>query len=460
MELLLNPVVLAVLLMLLLALLRVHVVFSLIVSALAGGLVAKIPADQIRAGLKLADDAPLDGLSQLKYTIHVFEEGITAGTTTALSYAVLGAFAVAISYSGLSQLLANAIIRRVQSGARGTVKVLLLGALLLAGVLSQNLIPVHIAFIPILLPPLFTVMNRLQLDRRAVACVLTFGLVCTYMFIPYGFGDIFIRQILLGNIERFGMDVAAVNTYKALALPALGMAVGLAVALFYSYRRPRVYADRPVEGAEQQLTVEKGKVWVAALAVLLAFLAQKYTGSLIFAGLVGFAIFMAGRVIRWQQADTVFNNGIRMMSMVGFILISANGFAAVMHASHGIEPLVQQTLTTFGASKSILALAMLLLGLLITMGIGSSFSTLPIIAAVYVPLCAQIGFSPTATVALIGTAGVLGDAGSPTSDSALGPTMGLNADGQHDHIRDTVIPTFLHYNLPLVLFGWLAALIL
>ena len=42
-----------------------------------------------------------------------------------------------------------------------------------------------------------------------------------------------------------------------------------------------------------------------------------------------------------------------------------------------------------------------------------------------------------ATIAIIGTAGALGDAGSPASDSTLGPTSGLNADGQHHHIWDT-----------------------
>ena len=101
-----------------------------------------------------------------------------------------------------------------------------------------------------------------------------------------------------------------------------------------------------------------------------------------------------------------------------------------------------------------------LVGLLITMGIGSSFSTVPIIATIYVPLCIHLGFSPMATIALVGTAGALGDAGSPASDSTLGPTSGLNADGQHDHIWDSVVPTFIHYNIPLVIFGWIAAMVL
>ena len=93
---------------------------------------------------------------------------------------------------------------------------------------------------------------------------------------------------------------------------------------------------------------------------------------------------------------------------------------------------------------------MLLVGLLVTMGIGSSFSTVPILAAIFVPLCVQLGFSPIAIVCIVGTAGALGDAGSPASDSTLGPTSGLNIDGQHHHIWDTVVPTFLHYNLPLL----------
>lgn len=75
-------------------------------------------------------------------------------------------------------------------------------------------------------------------------------------------------------------------------------------------------------------------------------------------------------------------------------------------------------------------------------------------------MCIAFGFSPMATIAIVGVSGALGDAGSPASDSTLGPTSGLNMDGQHDHIWDSVVPTFLHYNLPLLAFGWAAAMIL
>ena len=149
-----------------------------------------------------------------------------------------------------------------------------------------------------------------------------------------------------------------------------------------------------------------------------------------------------------------------MMGLFGFIMISAAGFAEVMKATQAIDSLVQSTTQAIGDNKMLAALLMLHTGLLVTMGIGSSFSTIPIIASIYVPLCLQFGFSPLATAAIVGTAAALGDAGSPASDSTLGPTSGLNADGQHDHIWDTVVPTFMHYNIPLILFGTAAAMLL
>ena len=149
-----------------------------------------------------------------------------------------------------------------------------------------------------------------------------------------------------------------------------------------------------------------------------------------------------------------------MMAMIGFIMIAAAGFAAVMKATGGVETLVNSLEAVIGNNKPLASLLMLVVGLLVTMGIGSSFSTIPILVTIYVPLCLSFGFSPMATIAIVGTAAALGDAGSPASDSTLGPTSGLNADGQHDHIWDSVVPTFIHYNLPLIGFGWLASMVL
>src|SRR5699024_11630523 len=112
-----------------------------------------------------------------------------------------------------------------------------------------------------------------------------------------------------------------------------------------------------------------------------------------------------------------------------------------------------------GDSHFLIGLFLLLVGLLITMGIGTSFGTIPILAALYVPIFIATGISPVAGAALIGTAAALGDAGYPASDSTLGPTSGLNADGNHNHIWDTCVPTFLHFNIPLFIFGWIGSLL-
>ncbi len=439
-----NAVVVAVAVMLVLSLCRVHVVVALIIGAVIGGL--------------------LGGLG-LDATLAAFQGGLGKGANVALSYALLGAFAVAIAKSGTAHALADhalGMINNTGEGGTGKLRAILLTILLVVALASQNILPIHIAFIPLLIPPLLFVMGRLQLDRRLVACVLTFGLVTPYMFLPVGFGGIFLNNILLANVRDSGVDVTGVNVMKAMGLPALGMLCGLIVA-FFSYRKPRNYELAPVVGSNEPASktpYTPKTLLVALVAVIAAFVVQLWLDSMIMGALAGFIIFSVSGVVRWSEADDLFTEGMKMMAMIGFIMIAANGFAAVMQATGHIETLVTGSAELIGNNKALAALLMLLVGLLITLGIGSSFSTIPIIAAIYVPLALQLGFSPLAIVSLVGTAAALGDAGSPASDSTLGPTAGLNADGQHSHIWDSVVPTFLHYNLPLIAFGWLAAMVL
>lgn len=454
-----NAVIIAVLLMLVLSLARVHVVISLFLGALAGGLIA--------------------GLG-FEATMVAFQDGLAGGAKLALSYALLGAFATAVAYSGLPQILANWLIKRLDSGDMSTsqrlarwTKYALLAGIVTMAVMSQNLIPVHIAFIPLLIPPLLVVMNRLQLDRRAVACAMTFGLVTTYMFLPIGFGSIFLNDILYQNINDAGMNVSDVPVMAAMGIPALGMLSGLMVAIFVTYRTPRTYQTNASTtnsgntGTAPSSDINLFRIIIALIAILACFIIQVVMTSmgtdadpLLLGAIVGLTLFLLTGAVKWVDADEVFTGGMKMMAIIGLIMITAQGFASVLKATNQIGSLVESSAALFAGNKAAAAFAMLLVGLIVTMGIGSSFSTLPIISAIYVPLCAAMGFSPIATVSLIGTAGALGDAGSPASDSTLGPTAGLNADGQHDHMRDSVIPTFIHFNIPLLIAGWIAAVVL
>lgn len=450
-----NAVLVAVVVMLALALLRVHVVLALFIGAIVGGL--------------------LSGLG-LDATMVAFQEGLSGGAKIALSYALLGAFAMAVASAGLPKLLADSLLGKLgvtneetKSRAVAVTKWLMLAGILAMAVMSQNLIPVHIAFIPLIIPPLLSVFNKLQLDRRLVTCILTFGLITTYMWIPLGFGSIFLNDILLGNIDNAGMSTDGINVMKAMGIPALGMFLGLLIAVFITYRKPREYEERPITETDEDSSgeISRYKIVVSVVAIIATFAVQVVmqamdmeADSLLVGALVGLTIFMGTGAVDWKKADDVFTAGMRMMALIGFIMITAQGFAAVMQATGEVESLVNTSADLFAGNKAAAALVMLLVGLVVTMGIGSSFSTLPIVATIYVPLCASMGFSPLATVAIVGTAGALGDAGSPASDSTLGPTSGLNADGQHDHIRDSVIPTFLHFNIPLLIAGWIAAMVL
>ncbi len=435
-----NSVIIAVLIMLLLSLFRVNVVLALITGAVVGGLTG---------GLNLTE------------TIEVFSGGLGGSAEVALSYALLGGFAVAISSTGLPNVLVDWVLGKVAVNGEGRGKTLskafMIFAILLMACMSQNVIPIHIAFIPILIPPLLKIMNELQIDRRLIAAVLTFGLTAPYMLIPAGFGQIF-HEILAENMNNSGLAINMNDIPVAMLIPVGGMAVGLAIA-FISYRKNRSYSDISVVDQEK-ISYRKKDILFGLAAIAAALIVQIVTDSMIIGAVSGLIVLYISGAVKWKEADQLLTDGMKMMAFIGFVMLAAFGFAEVMKATGDVESLVQLAADAVAGNKAMAALLMLVVGLLVTMGIGSSFSTIPIITTIFVPLALELGFSPMATIALVGTAAALGDAGSPASDSTLGPTSGLNADGQHNHIWDTCVPTFLHYNIPLIAFGWIAAMIL
>lgn len=430
-------VIISVLVMVCLSLARVHVIIAILAAGLLAGL--------------------LSGLD-LVASLELLVEGMGDQLTTSLSYILLGAFAVAISYTGITNVLLRYLIR-VLTGKR------MLLVLTIAGIasLSQNLVPVHIAFIPILIPPLLKLFDQMQLDRRAVATALTFGLKAPYIMIPAGYGILF-HQTIFESMESNGMVISMDQIALSLLIPGAGMIVGLFIAVFITYRKPRALRMNDTRQVKEMDELEKvtftKKHWLTVIAIVAALATQLITDSLIIGALTGLILMFVFLVVPFKEGDQVMTEGIAMMGTIAFVMLIASGFGHVLKETGAIQALVDSSSGFLGTSKLFVAFILLLIGLLITIGIGSSFGTIPIIAALYVPICVATGFSPLATAALIGTAGALGDAGSPASDSTLGPTSGLNADGKHHHIWDTCVPTFLHFNIPLFIFGMIAAFIL
>ena len=439
-----NPVFVSVAILLVLAALRLNIVFSIIIAAFTGGL--------------------MSGIGDAK-TLEAFSNGLGNGAKIAFNYAMLGAFSIVISRSGLTELLAQTLLKKLNKEVTNQrimhFKFALLFLLTLISMSSQNLIPIHIAFIPILIPSLLQIFAKFKLDRRAVACILTFGLITPYMCLPFGFGRIYINDILIGNLKNNGMNVDPAVSIKAMAIPALGMLIGLLIAVLISYRKPREYDDRKIETVSPaNVEIKPIKVIAGVIAIVAGFATQIMLDSLFIASLAAVLVFVIARVISLRDTQDVFVQGVYLMGGIGIVMIAASGFAEVMKATGGVTELVDMISSGLGSNRGLAVFMMLFIGLLITMGIGSSFSTVPLIAAIYVPLCMKLGLSPEATLAVVGVAGALGDAGSPVSESVLGPTAGLNADGQHDHIYDSTIPTFIHFNIPLLIAGWIAGMVL
>lgn len=440
--LLFNPVVISVIVMCALCLIKFNVLLSILVSAVVAGIAAGMPIYQPGAENNIID---------------VLIGGMGGNSATALSYILLGAFAVGLAQSGLGTIL-SVKLSKVLSGKKFTM----IFVIAFISCFSQNLVPVHIAFIPILIPPLLVVMNKLKMDRRAMACALTFGLKAPYVALPVGFGLIF-HQILQDNITQFGMKVTVADTSKVMWISGLAMFAGLVFCVFVLYGKDREYKDLPIKGAEEnkqenvQMTTA---AWGALAGCIVTAAVSIVTQSLPYAAISGLFVMVATGCIKWKNIDEVMNGGIGMMGFIAFVMLVAAGYGTVLRESGAVEELVKSAAVYMQGSKAVAAFIMLLVGLLITMGIGTSFGTIPIIAAIYVPLCQQIGFSPAATILLIGTAAALGDAGSPASDSTLGPTSGLDADGQHDHIWDTCVPTFIAFDIPLIIGGVIGAVML
>lgn len=433
MEILTNPIVVSVVVMSVLCLLKMNVLFAILVAAIVAGVTGGLAIDK---------------------TVSILIGGMGGNSETALSYILLGTLAVAIGRSGLADIAARKITKVVE-----TKKAAFVFLIAFVSCFSQNLIPVHIAFIPILIPPLLVVMNHMKLDRRAVACALTFGLKAPYVSLPVGFGLLFMTiikdQMVANNVQVSISDISSV-----MWIGGASMLVGLILStLFYS--RDREYKDLPIMGMDEKSgeTEMNADCWKALAGAVAAFVAQLYFKSLPIGAMCGLLVLLVTGSIKWNKMDEMVDGGVKMMGFIAFVMLVAAGYANVLRETHSVESLVMATTSVINTKFSG-AFLMLAVGLLITMGIGTSFGTIPVVASIYIPMGLKLGFSIPSIILLIGIAAALGDAGSPASDSTLGPTSGLNADGQHNHIWDTCVPTFIFFDVTLFIGGMIGALIL
>lgn len=158
MSIFLNPVVFSVILMCILCLCKLNVMFSLIIACFVGGLMGGMSVSDISSTM-LA--------------------GFSNNAEAALAYILLGTFASCLAYTGLADIFA----KRVAQAIRGS-KLKLFLLILIFSIISQTIIPIHTAYIPILIPPMLAMMNEMKMDRRLMAGALVSGMM-PYVGIPH-----------------------------------------------------------------------------------------------------------------------------------------------------------------------------------------------------------------------------------------------------------------------------------
>ena len=139
-------------------------------------------------------------------------------------------------------------------------------------------------------------------------------------------------------------------------------------------------------------------------AAIVVAVVQVISQDLALSALCGLIIIIVFRAIKWSDIDEQIEGGIRLMGQIAIIMLVAGGYASVIKATGGIDALVNAGISAVGGSKAVAAVVITLIGLLVTMGIGTSFGTVPVLAVLFVPMCSSLGFSTPATILLISAA--------------------------------------------------------
>ncbi|EJV5920881.1 sodium:proton antiporter, partial [Campylobacter lari] len=140
-----NPVFIGVVLMTLLCFFRFNVLLSVLISGLFVGVWSKFMNVEHLTLMEFFTQLPQAMMDSMKVLI----DGMQGNLQTALSYILLGAVAAAISKTNLTAYLIKIVSHYISHK-----KYLLILSLAFIACFSQNLIPIHVAFVPLLIPPL------------------------------------------------------------------------------------------------------------------------------------------------------------------------------------------------------------------------------------------------------------------------------------------------------------------
>lgn len=428
-----NPIFISVIVMTALCLLKMNVFFAIVISAILCG---------VMGGLGVVE------------SIEMFYGGFASDSGNFIVRLLLGCVATCVVASGLGEVLAPRVSALLKKSGPWAIIV----CLVIVAVVCETIITLGANFCFILIPPLLPVFNKYMIDRRNACIAIMAGLQIGYVCIPIGYGAAF-QDIVADAMAANGIAGVTYMDVAAAAWPVGIAMIGSCVLGFLLYRKPRKY--NPVPGitapAEGEVALPENVMpkWELkhTLVIIAAFSApvvQMITGSLHLGSIVAIILICLFRVVKYRELSDLADKGFMSVALVSFIMMGGAGYANISKTVGNVPGLVEATVSIMGGSKLAGGFVMLLLGLLVTMGIGSSWGTVPIVAVVMVPMGLEFGFSVPAILMLVCAAAALGDSGSPASNQTLIPTATFNIDGQHDHIWDTCVPSFICCNFPIL----------
>lgn len=431
-----NPLIVSVLVMVILCLLKFNVFLSMIVASLLCGV--------------------LSGAGVVE-TLTTFYTNMGNDNRMVLFLLLLGVLAATMKYNGLGEALAPRVAKLI-----GKKVWLFPVVLLVLAVISETFVLVGVSFLLILVPPLFQLLVDYKVDRRLLVIATCCGLQLGYGCVPVGYGLGFMG-IIQSNLQQNGLEVSIDQIWKANLVMAIALVIAFILAMI-KFGKPRTYAE---SAAAKEAAAKAGELppitfkhYACLIAAISVIVIQLTTGSMPLAGLVMVFVLLLTGAIKLKDFEKVFMNGIMGSVYVCLVLMASVGFAAIGKTYGNVNGLVEAASALVGGSKFFGAFFMLLLGLFVTMGIGSSFSTIPVVATILVPLGLNLNMSPAAIIMLVAAAAALGDSGSPASNQTLIPTAAFNIDGQHDHISDSCLPSFLFVNIPIIVVCTIAACVM
>lgn len=431
MDIILNPMLLATIVMIVLCLLKIDVFFSIVISVFVCIFLS---------GANVND------------SFWLFINGMGGNNEIVYGLLVMGMLGVVMQEIKMGDVLVPRLSRLI-----GNKVWLIPVALCIMGILAETLIPIFISFVPIFIPPFIALFNKYKVDRRMLATVINAGLQIGYVCVPVGIGVVYMG-IVQGAINDNGLTVELSQVWQANLPIALSLVIGV-IAAIVIFRKPREYGDTILDMDQKEIEIPKmeAKHWLTLLSALSIVVALFRTNNIPLSATCGMAVLVISGVLNIFKLSDYFMENLKTMSYGCFVLMAASGFGSVTREIGRVDSLIAALNDLLGGSKFFAAFFMLLVGLGVTMGIGTSFGTVPIVATILVPLGLSLDMSPAAIIMLVAAAGALGDSGSPASENTLVCTSVFNADGQHDHIRDTCIPSFLCVNIPIVVICTLAA---